>query len=73
MEGVTLDHFNKLKPSTIPMAQFHSQLSDESDHDARTTATNLLILIQFIITKNDSSILDNHMGSYGWLRKSVLL
>ena len=73
MEGVALDNFNKLKPSTIPMAQFHSHLSDEDDQDARTTATYLLILIQFIITKNDSSILDNHMGSYGWLRKSVLL
>ena len=51
MEGVALDHSNKLKPSTIPMTQFHSSLSDESDQDAITTATHLCIIIQFILTK----------------------
>ena len=50
MEGVALDHSNKLKPSTIPMTQFNSSLSDESDQDAITTATHLCIIIQFILT-----------------------
>ena len=49
MEGVALDHSNKLKPSTIPMAQFHYSLSDESDQDSSTTATHLCIVIQFIL------------------------
>ena len=30
IEGVALDNFNKFKPSTIPMAQFNSNLLDES-------------------------------------------
>ena len=49
MEGVVLGNFNKLKPSTIPMAQFHSHLSDEIDQDVSTTATNILIILQFIL------------------------
>ena len=51
MEGVALDHFEKLKPPTIPMAQFNSHLSDESYQDASTIATHLCIILQFIITK----------------------
>ena len=52
MEGVALEHFKKLKPSTIPMAKFNSSLSDESDQDASTTATNICTLLQFIFAKH---------------------
>ena len=33
------------------MAQFNSNLSDESDQDDSTTATHLCILLQFLLTK----------------------
>ena len=33
IKGSFLEHFNKLKPSTIPMAKSHSHLSDKSDQD----------------------------------------
>ena len=46
MEG---EHFNKLKPSTIPMAKIHYHLSDESDQDSSTTATHIFILLQFLL------------------------
>ena len=61
MEGAVLDHFKKVKPSTISMAHFHSLLSDESGQDNSTTATNILIFLQFFFKINDISILDNHM------------
>ena len=51
MEGVALENFNKLKPSTIPMAQFHSHLYDEIDKDASITATHLRIILRCLITK----------------------
>ena len=51
MERAALYHFNKLKPSTIPMVQFHSHLSHEIDQYASTTATHLSILNQFLLTK----------------------
>ena len=51
MEVVAFDHFNKLKPFTIPMAQFHYRWSDESDQDTNATATHLHILLWFILTK----------------------
>ena len=46
MQGVLLDHFNKLKPSTKYMAQCSSCLSDEIDQDYRTTITHIFTLIQ---------------------------
>ena len=57
MEVVAFDHFNKFKPSTIPMAKFHYRLSDESDQDTSTTATHLHILLWFIFTKKMISLL----------------
>ena len=51
MEGVALEHFNKLKPSTIPMAQSNSHLSNENYQDASTTATHICIIIKFLLTK----------------------
>ena len=51
MEVVLFDKFNKLKPSTIPLAQFYSRLSDKSDQDVSNTATRLSILLQFTFTK----------------------
>ena len=51
MEGVLIEHFNKLKPSTIPMAQFHSFTYDEIFQDARNIVTYIYILLQFILTK----------------------
>ena len=51
MAGILLEHLQKLKPSTIPMAKFHSNLSDESDQDASTTATHLCVLLQSLLTK----------------------
>ena len=51
MEGVALDHFNKFKPSTIPMELFNSHLSDESDQGTRTNATYLRIILQFFINE----------------------
>ena len=33
MEVVALEHLKKLKPSTIPMEQFHSHLYDDSDNN----------------------------------------
>ena len=74
IEGVDLEIFKKLKPSAIPMAQFHSYLADESDQDSRTTATHILIIIQLILSKRvDRPIVDNHAGSHIWLRKEVSL
>ena len=49
MGEVVLDHFNKLKPSTMPMVKFYSCLSNESYQDASNTATHLCILPQFIL------------------------
>ena len=46
-----LYHFNKLKPSTKPMAKFNSHLSDESDQDSSTTATYLHNFLHFLLTK----------------------
>ena len=37
------------------MSQFYSRLSDQSYQDARTTATHLGILLQFILTKKRTS------------------
>ena len=71
MEGVALNKFNKLKTSNITMAQCNPHLSDKSNQDASTTATNLHILFQFILTKKYISILDNHVESHGWLQKSL--
>ena len=48
---IALENFNKFKPSTITMAQFHSHLSDESDQGDRTIGTNLRMLLNFILTK----------------------
>ena len=45
MESVALNNLKKLKPSNIPMEQFHSRLSDESDHDDITNATHIIIII----------------------------
>ena len=53
MEGFALEKFNKLKPSTIPMTQFHSHLSSESDQDTSTTATYLCILLQYILAEKN--------------------
>ena len=41
MEGVVLDKFNKLKPSTIPMAQSHSHLLGKIGQDYSTTVTHI--------------------------------
>ena len=51
MEVFVIENFKKLKPSTIPMAQFYSHLSDESDQDASNNATRLRILLQFFLIK----------------------
>ena len=50
MEVFAIENFNKLKPSSIPMEQFYSHLSDYSDQDTSTNETNLRIILQFIIT-----------------------
>ena len=49
MVVVTLDNFNTFKPSTLPMAQFYSHLSDESNQDARTIEIYLIVLLQFLL------------------------
>ena len=51
MDEDSLENFNKLKLYTIPMAQFHSRLSYESDKDTSPTVTYICIIIQFLITK----------------------
>ena len=51
VEGVSLHQVNKFKSSTVPMAQCHSHLSDESDQDVITNATYFIILIKFIHSK----------------------
>ena len=51
MEGVALEHLKKLKPYTIPMAQFHSYLFAIIGKNDSTTATHIHILIRFIHTK----------------------
>ena len=51
MEGVGLENLKKLKPFTIPMAQYHYHLSDESYLDVITTATHLRILLQYFLKK----------------------
>ena len=71
MEWVALDQFNKLKPYTIPMDHFNSHLCDKSDQDDSTTATNIHIILQLKFFYISS--LDNHVGSHGWLHKSVSL
>ena len=55
------------------MAKFHCNLSDESDQFDRTTAKHLRILFQFLLTKGVIPNIDNHVGSHGWLHKSVSL
>lgn len=39
MEVVAIEHINKFKPSTVPMKQFHPNVSDESYQGDGTTAT----------------------------------
>ena len=51
MEVVTLEYFKKLKASTIPMSEFYSRLSYESDKGTSPTVTYICIIIQFLITK----------------------
>ena len=51
MEEFLLETLKTFKPSTITMSQLGSNLSEESDQDYSTTATHLLIIIQFILTK----------------------
>ena len=51
MEVVAIEHFDKLKPPIIPMAQSHSYLSHEIDQDLSTTTTHLRVLLQFLIRK----------------------
>ena len=51
MEVDALEKFNKLKPSTIPMEEFHSGLPDEIDQDAINTATHLHIIRRFLLAK----------------------
>ena len=55
MEYVQLDHLNKFKPSATPLAKIYTNLSYESDKNARTTETHLLILIRFLIFKGFKS------------------
>ena len=45
MEGVVIEHFNILKPSTRPVSQFSSSLSDKIDQDSSTTTTNIFVFI----------------------------
>ena len=45
MEYVQLDHLNKFKPSATPLAKIYTNLSYESDKNARTTETHLLIIV----------------------------
>ena len=51
IEGVVIENFNRFKSATIPMAQFHSRLSDKSDQNDSTTATHPLIVIIFLLSK----------------------
>ena len=51
LEGVVLEHFKILKPSTIPMVKFKSHLSDKTDQYASTTATHLCIHLKFFLQK----------------------
>ena len=71
IEGVALDHFHKLKPSTTAMVQFHSHLSHESDQDAKTTATHIHIILESIISKGFVSSLLTTMWyhKYGCVNK----
>ena len=40
MEGVVFENYIKIKLSNIPMMQFYSRLSGESDRDYITSATH---------------------------------
>ena len=51
MDGVVLYHLKKVKQSIILVAQFHSNLSDESNQDISTIVTNLYIILHLIIYK----------------------
>ena len=51
MEDVALDHFNKFKKSTIPMAQFIPRLHDKRDQYDSTTAIHIHIILKCLITK----------------------
>ena len=51
MEGVSLEQFNKLKPSTITTTHIHPHLLYESENDAIITAMQLQILLWFILSK----------------------
>ena len=51
IEVFALNHFRKLKPYIISMAQFYSRLSDEIDQGSRTTVTHLHTLLQFLLTQ----------------------
>ena len=51
MEVIVLDHFNKFKPSIIPMKKKHYYFSDKIGQAASTTAKNIFIIINFILSK----------------------
>ena len=64
----------------MPMAQFNSHLSVESDQYDITTVTNIhthnkssYYYLIYSYKRVDSSILDNHVQSHRWLQKSVSL
>ena len=50
MDDVSIDNFNELNPSTIPMAKFYYHLSDDSDQDTRTNTTYIFILLRLLIS-----------------------
>ena len=51
LDVVELDHFNKLKPPTIPIAQFCYRLSYQSYQNASPTATHICIILQLLLTE----------------------
>ena len=62
MEGVALEDFNKLKPFTIPMSQFHSHWYDWRD---QYDSTNYSL---YYYKTNGISISGDYVVSHGWLR-----
>ena len=73
MEGVVLDQFNKMKPSTITVEQLNLHLYYESYQDDSTTVTYLCIILKFILQKKRISPLLTTMLDHRWLHKAVSL
>ena len=71
IEVVTLEHSEKLKPSTIIIANFILVYLMKVIRVLAIIRYIFLFSPNILLQKNDNSIFDEHVGPHRWLRKAV--